>query len=392
MKERLVGKRLINFLLLLLITIGFTIVLCISKGIYADEIVSYLILDLIFFSVFIYLLEHERAAVRLSANRENDFHKTVIGFFLAALVWLCGLALPEFFKPALLPVAFLAIYSSSMLAVSSGMFFCTIICLVNSGSAYELALYAMMTVLGVIVAEKLKEPKQRKWCYAIIFSFSVMLPAVFYYLAYKEASCQILLYGVIEGICIVLTLFLLCDKMISYSREEVSDLLEDMLEENYPLAKELLKFSRTDYQHAKRVSKTAAKCAELVNADKNICAVAGFYYRIGIIHGEPLVESSIHIAQKECFPEEVTRIISEYNGELAFPSTIESAIIHMVDGLIKKLELFDSRTMSSEWNQDMVIYQTLNEFSANGLYDHSGLSMNMFLKIREYLVKEDEIL
>ena len=37
----------------------------------------------------------------------------------------------------------------------------------------------------------------------------------------------------------------------------------------------------------------------------------------------------------------------------------------------------------------MVIYQTLNEYSASGIYDQSGLGMNMFLKIREYLVNEE---
>ena len=40
----------------------------------------------------------------------------------------------------------------------------------------------------------------------------------------------------------------------------------------------------------------------------------------------------------------------------------------------------------------MVIYQTLNDFSAKGIYDRSGLGMNMFLKIREYLVNEKELL
>ena len=61
----------------------------------------------------------------------------------------------------------------------------------------------------------------------------------------------------------------------------------------------------------------------------------------------------------------------------------------MVNGLVKKIEVFDSYTMASEWNQDMVIYQTLNEYSASGIYDQSGLGMNMFLKIREYLVNEE---
>ena len=86
---------------------------------------------------------------------------------------------------------------------------------------------------------------------------------------------------------------------------------------------------------------------------------------------------------------DVIRIISEYDGETAPPSSIESAIVHMVNGLVKKIEVFDSYTMASEWNQDMVIYQTLNEYSASGIYDQSGLGMNMFLKIREYLVNEE---
>ena len=40
----------------------------------------------------------------------------------------------------------------------------------------------------------------------------------------------------------------------------------------------------------------------------------------------------------------------------------------------------------------MVIYQTLNDESSSGIYDHSGLTMNQFLKIREFLAKEEELL
>lgn len=75
------------------------------------------------------------------------------------------------------------------------------------------------------------------------------------------------------------------------------------------------------------------------------------------------------------------------------PSTIESAIVQIVDRMIKKLEALEKTSkIASGWNKEMVIYQTLNEFSAQGLYDQSGLSMNMFLKIREYLVKEEALL
>ena len=60
--------------------------------------------------------------------------------------------------------------------------------------------------------------------------------------------------------------------------------------------------------------------------------------------------------------------------------------------MVKKLEVMDKQTMQSEWNQDMLVYQTLNELSSKGIYDKSGMSMNLFLKIREHLVKEESLL
>ena len=66
-----------------------------------------------------------------------------------------------------------------------------------------------------------------------------------------------------------------------------------------------------------------------------------------------------------------------------------TAIVHMVDSVVTKVELFDSDSMSSSWNQNMVIYQTINELSQKGFYDNSGLTMNQFLIIREILANED---
>lgn len=165
------------------------------------------------------------------------------------------------------------------------------------------------------------------------------------------------------------------------------------MDDSYSLARELEVFSKAEFIHARRVSKVASRCAKLVGADERICAAAGFYYRIGVIEGDEIAQSGVGIVQRESFPEEVARIICEYNGEIEPLSTSESAIVHMVDALIKKLEALQNReSMSSDWNQDMVIYQTLNEFSSSGIYDNSGLSMNRFLQIREYLVKADKLL
>ena len=62
------------------------------------------------------------------------------------------------------------------------------------------------------------------------------------------------------------------------------------------------------------------------------------------------------------------------------------------DMIVTKFDLLDKDTFSTGWNRDIVIYQSMNEKSSEGLYDQCGLSMNQFLKIRELLVKEEMLL
>ena len=60
----------------------------------------------------------------------------------------------------------------------------------------------------------------------------------------------------------------------------------------------------------------------------------------------------------------------------------------MVDALLVKMEVLEKDVGMSKWNLEVLISQTLNEFSAAGLYDKSGLSMNQFLKTRDILNRE----
>jgi membrane-associated HD superfamily phosphohydrolase len=126
-----------------------------------------------------------------------------------------------------------------------------------------------------------------------------------------------------------------------------------------------------------------------INANDRLAECAAFYYRLGKIEGEPMIDNAIKIANNHCLPIDVIQILSEYGGIISLPSTKESAIVHMVDSVVTKVELFDSDSMSSSWNQNMVIYQTINELSQKGFYDNSGLTMNQFLIIREILANED---
>lgn len=393
MTDRLVAKRFKNMALLLAVTFLATVFTASFHGKYLDEIVLLLVVDIIFFLMFWYVLEYHRLQKNIAGNRETSFRRILTGYSVSCGVIFAASFLPEFVKPVLLVPIVITGFSSPLIGLYAGLFLNLLLCLVTESSLWECVLYAFFALFGCMLAEGMEHRKLKDFWYGIcVLAASVMLPECFYYLAYQEMKTDLFLYGFLEGVLSAGVLLFFYRRIALIREREITDILEDILDEHYPLCQELKNFSKVDYNHAKRVSKVAAACAKLVGADETICAAAGFYYRIGILEGSAIGENGVHIAQRECFPEPIIRIISEYNGVAAVPSGIESAIVHMVDGLIKKIEVFDSDTMSSEWNQDMVIYQTLNDFSAQGLYDHSGLSMNMFLKIREYLVNKEALL
>ena len=148
-----------------------------------------------------------------------------------------------------------------------------------------------------------------------------------------------------------------------------------------------------EYDHARRVSRLARTCTSAIKGNALAAACGGMYYRLGKIEGRPEIQNAVKLANNHCFPKDVISIMTEYGGIVRKPQTPESAIVHMCDVLVTKMEALSSKeSMQSNWNQDMVIYQTLNDYSQRGFYDESGLSMNQFLIVREKMIREESIL
>ncbi|MDD6058342.1 MAG: hypothetical protein PUB98_08825 [Clostridiales bacterium] len=389
-----VSKRYNRILLMFIGLLVYTMALGILHNRYWDEIVTCICVDFIFGSLFFYLLEHKRESGKIFGNRQTSYKRICVGFLLSVFVMTFGSFLPEFLRPVLFVAVLLSGFSTAELAVCMGMFLSTVLCIVLGSSVQELALYSLFALTGGMLADAMDSTKkeQKRWHGVIVICLSSVLPALFCYWTYGQVDRMLFLYGAAEGIVVVLFLASFYHGLVLDCESEISDSIDDMLDPMNPLLQELANFSKAEYQHAKRVSELAKKCAAFVGADETLCAVAGLYYRIGILEKGTIAESGMRIAERECFPEEIARIIREYNGEKFLPTSAESAIVHMVDGLIKKMEVLDEQTFSNKWNQDMLIYQTLDDFSKKGIYDASGLSMNMFLKIRDYLIKEETLL
>lgn len=387
-KEPLNLYRMLSLVAIALDSIGFTLLLCTRGHLYLDEGLCLFFLDMLFVLIYVFELEYERKNKRIADNTQTSFVRLAVAYVVCSILIFCMTFLPELFRPVMLVPIVICAVSNVTIAVSVGIFWDILLTLSTGDSFYALACFVVMTTLGAVLSQGLKEKRYRLWISLLYLFISLIVPGVLYYLAYKELSMQLFSYGAINGVVTALTAFFVFGWLWHSTKDETEERYLDIVSEDFSEVKALKDFSMIEYRHSKRVSDVAYACAKEVGYDANLCLSAGFYYRMGRWIGEPYVENALKKAQTLCFPEPLIRILSEYNGQENKPSTPESALIHMVDALLIKLEAMELDVQNSQWNREMFIYQTLNEFSSSGLYDASGMSMNQFLNVREFLARK----
>lgn len=390
-KDRVSAYRVGALAGIFLVTICLNVALAVYYGYYLDEVLIVCIVNLIFIACFIFQLEFERKQGNIGNNTETNFSRAAIGYMISCGIIVASVFLPEFFKPMILLPIIMCAFGNYSIAASSSIFLMLIFGLLSGCTINEFVVYGIMIVIGCIFTKALENAKYRIYITAIFFLTCVMIPALFHYWTYKQIQMKIYLYGIAEGLMTVLFVLFVYSRVKEETEEEVTYTLMDLVQDSYPLVVEVKGYSQVEYNHCKEVSEICYRCARHLGYKKELCCTAGFYYRMGRWEGEPFIENGIKKAQRYCFPIQVIEILSEYYGEQKLPSTPESALVHIVDALMKKMELLNKDVGQSSWNKEMIIYQTLNEFSAAGLYDESGMSMNQFLKLREYLVKEEKL-
>ncbi|MBR1622551.1 MAG: hypothetical protein IJ675_01390 [Pseudobutyrivibrio sp.] len=375
----------------LIFILGNTL-LCSLASVLIDKYICIIAINICFFCLFVLLIIRRRLEDNLPENNYISYGKIAAVVLLEWVITiLCSDFAPSFFAPLIvLPIIASAVFDDS-LAYALSLYLVIITALCWDYSVYMVLSYVTMILFGGLISSFLKkgEVLQKLYALVLLFATTTLISIIFYYFNYLELTFSVFVYGLGAGViaCLITVVALpILHKKVERAQNIV---YEDFLDEDYVLYNEIRKFSLIEFRHALRLSRLSRKCAAAINANEELAACAGFYYRLGKIEGEPVIDNAIKIANNHCFPYDVIQIMYEYGGIVSLPSSKESAIVHMVDSVVTKVELFDSDSMSSSWNQNMVIYQTINELSQKGFYDNSGLTMNQFLTIREILVNED---
>jgi hypothetical protein len=388
-KEKVNLYRMLAVVVMIFATLVVTFVLCYMNHLYLDEILCLLFLDLIFILTYVFEMEYERKKDRLSDNSQTTYIRLVAVYVICCILMFGMAYMPEFFRPVMILPILICSVSNPVMALSVGLFFDIILALTAGGSFYALVCYVALTLIGGVAAQALAEKRFRiKLAFLCLFA-NLMVPDILYYLCYNDTEIQAVFWGLGNGVVTAFIAIFIFPWLWKNARREVDNRLLDITSVDYSEVKALKDFSLSEYKHAVHVSNVAYLCAKSIGLDKNVCLAAGFYYRMGQWLGEPCVQNGVDKAIALCFPESVIRILSEYYGEDKLPSTPESALVHMVDALVVRIGAEKKKSKKEQFDSELLIYTSLNEFSSSGIYDKSGMSMNLYIKIRAFLAKEE---
>ena len=228
--------------------------------------------------------------------------------------------------------------------------------------------------------------------YILLLTVQFFFPVIYYEFSYGRLSVSFLTSAFLSAFIVTIIVMLSYKWLLKIDADEEKISYEMYLEDDFSLATELRRFSKAEYAHGKKVSRLSMACAKEIGQNEYLAGVAGLYYRVGCVRGEPLINHNVEMASEYCLPDAVKQILGEYQGMVEKPTSIESAIVQMVDALVSRIDALGEERMESSWNQEMLIYQTLTELSNQGMYDDCGLTMNQFLRIRDCLIIKENLL
>lgn len=367
------------------------VILAVKNRMLLDELFCTLILNVVFLCIFVICVIRSRVSGRLG-YQGTDYSRLFVYLIAGWVLAVTGAYIGDF----LMPIGFMAFvfcsYFTLELAMGMELYFAMTVCLLCGRGTYPIYCYCLMLAADIFLAGYLKDIRNRGFVHRIFViattgCVNAFIPVLFYYFTFGRLDKKTMSFVAAEALLLVLFVWLVYPWLIRANEKEEAASYEMLLEDEYPLLADMRRYSMVEYQHGRKVSRLAELCGREIGVSELTCAVGGMYYRLGKMEGPPEIENAVKVAANRCFPPDVIAILEEYAGKKRLPQTPESAIVHMVDTLVTKLDLMSQDMVTSSWNASMVIYQTLNEFSNQGIYDEAKLSMNQFLRIREKLVQ-----
>ncbi|MCR5345878.1 MAG: hypothetical protein K6E46_07505 [Lachnospiraceae bacterium] len=381
-------SRVDKFKFALIPVLGLTaiIVSAIYGIISLEETILLVICMTLAYTVFLFAFEYDYLTQDPFNNIHYEISKLVILFtamFLIA-VPLAMLKIPCAVCTAvtLLLASLLPFYTGMELSII--LFIYTAV--LYGYNTYETVVYLTLMLVGLLFAGPVKSEKNRQFLIFVIFGIIFVMLYLLQYVYGKATDYKLLINNCVVAIINILIIQLGHLFMKKFGKHDVPLAAQTILSESFPLVLLMKNSSLLKYNHARKVALLSSRVARLINLDVELCMTAGFYYALCDNDEDDPIEFACTLGRKNALPPQIINIISAYKAIKKPIKTREGAVIEIVDELLNEVPKLENKDLPRQ----IVIISMLNDISTSGIIDESGLSMNSFIKMRDYLVKEME--
>lgn len=143
------------------------------------------------------------------------------------------------------------------------------------------------------------------------------------------------------------------------------------------------------FNNAKRTSKLVKKITKLMGGNAELAEIGGFYAECGRIVSNNYIKEGLILAKENNFPNEIIAFIKEHNFKLGYPKTRETAITMIVCKLSATIAYFESKGIKHSIKG--IVDGVMDSCLMSGKLDDSGLSLNEYKFIKDYLIEEARV-
>ena len=143
------------------------------------------------------------------------------------------------------------------------------------------------------------------------------------------------------------------------------------------------------FKKAKRTSKLVKDIAKLIEGRVSLAETGSFFAECGRAVSNNYVKEGLILAKENNFPIEVTDFIKEHNFKLGYPRSKETAITMIVCKLNQTIDFLNGKGMKR--SVTAIVDSVMDSCLMAGRLDASGLSLNEYKFIKDYLLEEARV-
>ncbi|MCR4841752.1 MAG: hypothetical protein K5840_00645 [Eubacterium sp.] len=329
---------------------------------------------------------HERKKVALYDAVFRDYKRVSFFVFLCALCTCIYPYLPAYSEPVIMLSSAVCLIMGPYMGFIIPCFMTLQYCLIMETGVYRMTFLFLMIIVGCIMDEEFAGKKSWIFYTSMILCIMASFSCLFFYFdkGYIEVNQVIvaLISGFFSCLCIMILSRFLGRSMFKKDRARMMQLISG----EYLLLSQMKEIDAEYFERCVFLSRVCGLIAGLIGADELLAKAGGLYYKLGRLEGKRYtVEDGMRIGLDFDFPNDLMWILYEQGGINRLPSTRVSGIIYIADQIISAFDREEN--LSSKMDYELVVHREANKLSTNGKIDECGISMNHFLRIRDYLIE-----